>query len=89
MALRDALIARNRAVIVENIALFRLIIERSSNIDNASNIVNQLDDCLQNISLAQDKINTLDRMMPLQPSQGDQEEQQEEKDSPPTKSKKK
>ena len=88
MALRDALVARNRAVIVENIAVFRTIIERSSNIDNPSNIINQLDDCLQKISLAQDKINTLERMMPLQRSPGDEQEQ-EEQESPPTKSKKK
>ena len=88
MALRDALVARNRAVIVENIAVFRKIIERSSNIDNPSNIINQLDDCLQKISLAQDKINTLERMMPLQRSPGDEQEQ-EEQESPPTKSKKK
>ncbi|MAD25609.1 MAG: hypothetical protein CMO44_15725 [Verrucomicrobiales bacterium] len=88
MALRDALVARNRAVIVENIAVFRTIIERSSNIDNPSNIIDQLDDCLQKISLAQDKINTLERMMPLQRSPGDEQEQ-EEQESPPTKSKKK
>ena len=88
MALRDALVARNRAEIVENIAVFRTIIERSSNIDNPSNIIDQLDDCLQKISLAQDKINTLERMMPLQRSPGDEQEQ-EEQESPPTKSKKK
>lgn len=88
MALRDALVARNRAVIVENIAVFRTIIERSSNIDNPSNIIDQLDDCLQKISLAQDKINTLERMMPLQRSPPDEQEQ-EEQESPPTKSKKK
>lgn len=88
MALRDALVARNRAVIVENIAVFRTIIERSSNIDNPNNIIDQLDDCLQKISLAQDKINTLERMMPLQRSPGDEQEQ-EEQESPPTKSKKK
>ena len=76
MALREALLARNRAVIVENIAIFRTIVERSANID--CNIINQLDDCLRNISFAQDRINTLERIMPAQQPPGDEED-----DSPP------
>ena len=87
MDLRSALLARNRAVIIENMAVFRTIMERSSNIEPNA-IIDKLDDCLRKISLAQDKLNTLERMMPVQRS-GDEEEEEQEQDSPPPRSKKK
>ena len=60
MALREALMIRYRAIIMENVAIFGSIIERSSNIDG--NIIDRLDSCLGKISEAQDKMNTLDKV---------------------------
>tara|TARA_B100001113_G_scaffold351494_1_gene350654 strand:- start:1435 stop:1698 length:264 start_codon:yes stop_codon:yes gene_type:complete len=83
MALREALMIRYRAIIMENVAIFGSIIERSSNIDG--NIIDRLDSCLGKISEAQDKMNTLDKVMPMKvPS-----EEQESPPAPPEKNEKK
>jgi len=71
MALREALMIRYRAKIMENVAIFSTLMERSTIVDG--NIIDRLDTCIHEISAAQDKMNTLDRVMPMKPPQVEEE----------------
>ena len=63
--IRDALNARYRAEIMEGIATFSVFAERPMGVANHADLLKDLDMCLQKVSEAQAKLNSLDRIMPI------------------------